>query len=32
MLPYNGSLGEQPAKIIEIFNIIDDTRRRHLKD
>jgi hypothetical protein len=32
MLPYNGSLGEQPAKIIEIFNIIDKIRRRHLKE
>lgn len=32
MLPYKGTLGEQPSKIIEVFTIIDNVRRRHTKD
>jgi hypothetical protein len=32
MLPFKGTLGQQPNKIIEIFGLIDRVRRDHTKD
>lgn len=29
ILPYNGSYSEQPAKIIDIFGILDQLRSEH---
>jgi len=32
MLPFKGNIGDQPNKIIEVFNLISHARRRHTKD
>jgi hypothetical protein len=32
MLPFKGNVGDQPNKIIEVFNLISHARRRHTKD
>lgn len=32
MLPYNGNYGEQPAKIVEIFNIIKSLINKHQEE
>lgn len=31
MLPFKGNLGEQPNKIVEIFNIISSRRAKQIK-
>jgi hypothetical protein len=32
MLPFEGNIGDQPNKIIEVFNLISHARSRHTKE
>ena len=32
LLPFKGGLGEQPNKIIEVFNLINTVRSKHIKE